>query len=275
MSIKSIVVHVDSGKATPARLDVALALATEHGAHLVGIHPRDLGMLPFYVEPSAGLIEQQQRWVQEEAAQSREMFEKRTGSGGVSAEWRETDGSSAAITAMNGRYSDLVVVGQTDPDNPVFGTPASLPEDVALAVGRPVLVVPYIGGPTAFRRVLVGWNASREATRAVNDALPILRKAERVTVLAVNPEGGPDGHGESPAADICHHLARHGVKAEAAYQRAEDIKAGDLLLSQAFDMSADLIVMGAYGQSRLREMVLGGATRTMLQHMTVPVLLSH
>ncbi|MSO77950.1 MAG: universal stress protein [Alphaproteobacteria bacterium] len=101
------------------------------------------------------------------------------------------------------------------------------------------------------------------------------RYADVVTVLAINPEGGADGHGEIPCADICLHLARHGVKATASYLHADDIDAGDLLLSRASDEGADMIVMGAYGHSRLRELVLGGVTRTVLDVMTVPILMAH
>jgi nucleotide-binding universal stress UspA family protein len=137
-------------------------------------------------------------------------------------------------------------------------------------------VVPYAGTfKTIGQRVLVAWNAGREATRAVNDALPLLEGAAKVTVLAINPHGGLRGHGEVPGADIALHLARHGVRAEASAIKSDDVEIGALLLSQAADLNADLIVMGAYGHSRLREVVLGGATREILRSMTVPVLLSH
>ena len=122
---------------------------------------------------------------------------------------------------------------------------------------------------------MVAWDASRLATRAVNDALPILRKASKVHLLAINPEGGREGHGDVPGADIGLHLARHGVKAEASSIHAEDLEAGDALLSRAADFGADLIVMGAYGHSRWRELVLGGVTRHLLNHMTAPVFMSH
>ncbi len=142
--------------------------------------------------------------------------------------------------------------------------------------GRPVLVVPYIGpGKSVATHVLVGWNASREATRAVNDAIPLLQRAKKVTVLAVDPEGGTEGHGEVPSADISLHLARHGIKVEAAQTVTGDIDVGDALLSRASDLGADLIVVGAYGHSRMREFILGGVTRHLLQHMTVPILISH
>ena len=124
-------------------------------------------------------------------------------------------------------------------------------------------------------RVLVAWNASRAATRAVNDALPMLQKAKQVTVLAINPRGGVSGEGDVPGADLALHLSRHGVKAEAAWLKAADIEVGAMLLSRASDFQSDLIVMGGYGHSRLREIVLGGATREILQTMTVPTLMSH
>jgi nucleotide-binding universal stress UspA family protein len=125
------------------------------------------------------------------------------------------------------------------------------------------------------RNVLVAWNGSREATRAVNDALPILERAEKVTVLAVNPRKGGGDHGDIPSADIALHLARHGVKAEASQTVSNELEVGDTILSRLADFGSDLVVMGAYGHSRMRELLMGGVTRELLQHMTVPVLLSH
>jgi nucleotide-binding universal stress UspA family protein len=136
--------------------------------------------------------------------------------------------------------------------------------------------VPYAGdGATLGETVLVAWNASREAARAVNDALPLLQQARAVTVLAVNPLGGIAGDGDVPAADIALHLARHGVKAEAAHTVAPDIPEGDAILDYAADIGADLVVAGGYGHSRMREFVFGGVTRSLLTEMTVPVFLSH
>jgi nucleotide-binding universal stress UspA family protein len=139
-----------------------------------------------------------------------------------------------------------------------------------------VLVVPHTGSFTSVgRRVLVGWNASREATRAVHDALPLLAGAESVTVSAVNPRRGLGAHGEEPGSDIARHLARHGVRVTVEHTAAPEIGAADILLNRASELSADLLVVGAYGQSRLREFLLGGVTRSLLREMTVPVLLSH
>jgi len=123
--------------------------------------------------------------------------------------------------------------------------------------------------------VLVAWDASREAARAVADAMPLLAAADAVIVLAVDPQPGPDGHGEIPGADIALHLARHGVKAQIERTVSAGVPIGELLLSRAADLGADMLVMGAYGHSRVRELLLGGATRSILASMTIPVLMSH
>ena len=145
---------------------------------------------------------------------------------------------------------------------------------MVLAAGRPALVIPYIGaGETLGERVLVAWDGGREAARAVNDALPLLERAASVGVLVINPSRG--GHGEQPGADIALHLARHGISVDAEHLEARDISTGNALLSRLADQNIDVLVMGAYGHSRLREMVLGGVTRQVFQSMTVPVLMSH
>ncbi len=137
-------------------------------------------------------------------------------------------------------------------------------------------MVPYIGARQEMgRNVLVAWNGSREATRAVNDALPILERADKVTVLAVNPGKNGNDHGDIPSADIALHLARHGVKAEASQTVSDELEVGSIILSRISDLGADLVVMGAYGHSRMRELMMGGVTRDLLRHMTVPVLMSH
>ena len=147
---------------------------------------------------------------------------------------------------------------------------------ILLSVGRPVLVLPYAGDAAVKAdNVLVCWDAGREAARAVTDALPLLRRAKRVTVLSVDSRASAGGHGEQPGADIALYLSRHGIKAEAARTTSGGIDPGSVILSRAFDYGADLIVMGAYGHSRLRELVLGGATREIFRSMTVPVFLSH
>jgi nucleotide-binding universal stress UspA family protein len=182
------------------------------------------------------------------------------------------EGTTREILALHGRYADLLVLSQDDPESDNAG----LLEAVVFDSGRPVLAIPFAGNfKSVGKRVLVGWNASREASRALHDALPLISKAETVTVFLANPKHGLDGHGEEPGADIARHLARHGMKAEVAKAIADDVPDSALLLNHASDMGADLLVMGAYGHSRLREFILGGMTRSLLREMTVPVLLSH
>jgi len=139
-----------------------------------------------------------------------------------------------------------------------------------------VLVVPFIGASAAIgRNVLLCWNASREAARAATDALPLLQAAASVTVLVVGAETSDSGHGAEPGADVAIWLGRHGVKVTVQRDVAADADVGGLILSRAMDHGCDLIVMGIYGHSRLRELVLGGASRTLLGSMTVPVLMAH
>jgi nucleotide-binding universal stress UspA family protein len=184
-----------------------------------------------------------------------------------------TQGGIAEQLASQARCVDLAIVGQLDPDHPPFGSAAPPPEQIVLSSGRPVLIVPYAARFQGIGdRVLLAWNGSREAARAVNDALPFLVKASSVTVLTVKPEAA---RAETPNVDIVSHLARHGVQAEAAHTGATDIGVGVALLNHATEVCADLMVMGAYGHSRLRELVLGGATRSVLRRMTVPVLMSY
>lgn len=154
-------------------------------------------------------------------------------------------------------------------------TPSDLPEAVALTTGRPVLVLPFIGAKPPGKVVLLCWNASREAARAAADALPFLKAAQKVIVLVVNPTTSAEGHGAEPGADVAAWLARHGVQITVQRDVAPDADVGGVILSRAADQGADLIVMGIYGHSRMREMVLGGASRTLLASMTVPVFMSH
>ena len=150
-----------------------------------------------------------------------------------------------------------------------------IPERVALESGGPVVVVPHAGAfPTVGRRVLIAWHASAQSARAVRDALPLLRKAEGVTILTSIPAAGA-GNEDRPGARIAAYLAHHGVAAKARELVVDDIAVGETILSQAADEGADLIVMGAYGHPRARELVLGGATRTLFKRMTVPTLMAH
>lgn len=277
-SFKDLLVVVDHSKGCATRLEVAVHLAQACGAHLTGLYVITPPQVPRFVESqlSAEVLDHQMR-VQREAAQKmQELFRAKVDVPGLVTEWREREGDAADVVGLHARYADFAIVGQLDPEDEEAAYAGDLAARLVLEVGRPLLVVPYVGTyPTVGERVLVAWNASREATRAVNDALPILEKARKVRVLAINPHGGPLGHGEVPGADIALHLARHGVTAEISWLKTEDVDVDAMLLSQVADADADLLVMGAYGRSRLRELVMGGVTRQILQAMTIPVFMSH
>jgi len=276
VSYKTLLVHVDSGQRTPARLDFALQLARQNDAHLVGVHAVSVPRIPAYAAVEGGdlMREYQDKAMQDLARRARDMFDRAIGASGYgNVEWRESRADAADVVPVHARYADLVILGQANGAES-SGVEPDFVDRVLLASGRPALVIPYAGRFTEIgTRVLVAWNASREATRAVTDALPLLSRAAEVNVVAFNPQGAP--HGEVPGADIALFLARHGVKVTVSHERGTDIDAGNLLLSRASDLDANLLVMGAYGHSRMQELILGGATRTILQSMTIPVLMSH
>jgi nucleotide-binding universal stress UspA family protein len=276
VTYKTILVHMDTGERAPTRLAFALEIARQANAHLVGLHAVSVPRIPAYaaVEGGERMREYQEKALAELAVRARSTFERITApSGHPSVEWRESRGDAAEVVPLHARYADLVVLGQSNGAE-TSGIENDFVDRVLLAAGRPALVIPYAGAFTELgTRVLVAWNASREATRAVTDALPLLQAAQEVNVIAFNPDGAP--HGEMPGADIALFLARHGVRVTVSNERGTDIDAGNLLLSRAADMDVNLIVMGAYGHSRMQELILGGATRTILQSMTVPVLMSH
>jgi nucleotide-binding universal stress UspA family protein len=279
MAYKTILVSCDTAPTSDKRIETAAELARSTGGHLVGLFLRSNVVLPAYLEAgiSPDLITLQEKRGKDMAARGKDAFEAICNRVGISGEWREAQGDVYELAAMHARYADLTIVGQfdnklTDPD-----IIPDLPETLALRAGGPVLVLPHIGvrGPLIGGHAMVGWNAGREATRAVKDALPFLQAANQVTVLAVNPRSGPRGHGEDPGADIALFLARHGVKVTASHTVAREDDPAEVLLSRMADLNIDLLVMGAYGHSRLRELVIGGVTRKIMSSMTAPVLMSH
>lgn len=272
---KTLLVPVDARKRSQRSIQVACQLAARFDAHVIGLFVQPT----YYIPPELGaygptvpvaLIEEK---MGEAAQAARAIFDSAaSASTGCSLEWRTGKGDAATVVATHARYADLVVLNQTDPDE----GRSHFTDTMMLSVGRPVLLVPYVGQLDCIGdRILVCWNASHEAARAVTDALPLLQRASKVTVMSIDAQASETGHGEQPGADIALFLARHGVQAEVMHTVSGGINEGDIILSSAADEGTDLIVMGAYGHTRLREMILGGATRTVLQSMTVPVLMSH
>jgi nucleotide-binding universal stress UspA family protein len=278
MKLCDILVHIDQSPRAQMRLDIAADLARQHGAHLTALQVIDVAMPVMALGDGGGgaviaeLMEQMRQSALVAGVKLKAAFEAALARDGIMGEWRQVEGTTREILALHGRYADLLVLGQDDPESDSAG----LLEAVVFDSGRPVLAIPFAGSfKTIGKRVLVGWNASREASRALHDALPLIAKAETATVFLANPTRGLDGHGEEPGADIARHMVRHGLKVEVAKVIADDVPDSALLLNHASDMGADLLVMGAYGHSRLREFILGGMTRSLLREMTVPVLLSH
>jgi nucleotide-binding universal stress UspA family protein len=272
---KTLLVPVDPRPRSLRSLEIAGKIADQWDSHVIGLYVKPSMYLPAGLETGAEtLAEMQQRTLAELVAEARARFDAGVKAAGIArSEFRADEGDIAEVVALHARYADLVIVNQTDPEADVR---TNFADGVIMWVGRPVLVVPYTGQfKTLGERVLVAWNASREAARAVTDALPFLQRAKQVVVLSIAGKRAAGEFGGTPGADVAVYLARHGVKTEVAPTVAVDLNAGEEILSRAFDYGADLIVMGAYGHSRAREIVLGGATRTVLKSMTVPVLMSH
>lgn len=277
---KDLLVAIDASNSNAKRVDYAINLAKRFDAHLTGLY-----LIPKYVPPastSAGIYitadiqGNLDRHEKEQADAAIVSFKEAADREGIACDTRTDRGFQddfGRMLSVHGRYADAVIVGQPADDQ----TSATLDTgDVVLASGAPVIIVPYIGKPkTTAERVMVAWNASRESARAVRDAMPLLEKANAVDVVCFQPKPTEDGHGDMPGADIAHHLTRHGIQVEVEIIESKDIDVGNALLSHVADRGSDLLVMGGYGHSRLREFVLGGATRTILRSMTVPVLMTH
>ncbi len=271
---KDILVLLDHDKGCKARLQRAVELAITMDAHLVGLYA-SLAPEPAVTVGLERIVASWEAEARIRTAAMEHLFHELTGAAGIRAEWRCVIGRRAPEFWQQAHYVDLVVAGQ-EGDRGSLASSTGLVEKLLLEAGRPVLVIPQHGIKAEIgKRIMVAWKANRESARAVNDALPLLQRARQVDVVAINSPPGEAGEGHIPCADICRHLVRHGVQAEARHIVASDLEVGDLLLGRAVDDFADLVVMGAYGHSRLREIILGGATRHMLRHMPIPVFMSH
>ena len=275
MTYKTILVHADGSAHAATPIALASTLALQFDAHLVGTALTGVSRF-FYQDGSAdlartvlapymdGLFEQTER--------SLGHFSRLAAAAGVpSYEARLVDDETGAGLVLAGCYADLVVLGQPEPGAPSVYAGGNLAAYVLLSCPRPLLVVPYAQSDTSTgRRVLVAWNGSVQAVRALGAALPFLRRADSVTVATFDTPDEPAG----PDHDIVPYLKRHGVDA-ALVAGSTRLDVGECLLSLVADRNADLLVMGGYGRTRLRELLLGGVTRTILRAMTVPVLLAH
>jgi nucleotide-binding universal stress UspA family protein len=280
MTFKNILLHMDATDRCQERLSVAGQLALAHGAALTGLYVTPEPFYPMYAEAAyfpEELLVNFEKEEQENCEMAEKKFREYTEAQGIQNEWHFEQGPLSTVVSKHARYADLAVLGKGDVDDPKHLPDPFLAEDVVMQSGRPVLIIPNTGHFDEIgKRILVCWNGSREAVRAINDAMPFLQTADKVTVMVANPEKPSSGdHGDIPSADIAHYLARHGIKVEAASTKTDQSDIGEIILSQASKADADMIVAGAYGHSRTREWILGGVTKTLIHEATVPTFISH
>jgi nucleotide-binding universal stress UspA family protein len=276
MSLKDIVVLLDQVRETSPATEMAIDLARRANAHLNGVALAIDPIVPgFIVAPiPVDAFEVARVESLKVAQEALDRFETAARKEAISAEPRLAEvlvGGAPEVFTAHCRLTDLIVIGQSDPDRPEPMREALI--EAALFEGSaPLLLVPYINhGGFAARKVMIAWDGGRAAARAVHAALPLLPLAAEITVVIV---GTPPRDGE-PGADVATYLARHGLKVTVETLPAAPSGVADTLLNHVADRNYDLVVMGGYGHSRFREMILGGATRDMLKTMTVPVMMAH
>ena len=274
MQYKDILLHLSDDGRVEEKISFAADLAAHFKADLAAVYtvtpllPLASGME--YIPAEYYL--QQADEARAAADRAKSVYDREVKRAGIATQWIASEQRALDILPPLGRSCDLVIAGQPHPGSDLdrgVGVPVG---SLTLAMGRPVLVLPYTGHyPIVPRTAVVAWNGSREAARAAHDALPLLQAAKSVLVLSLNPSAEVAATGERLAANLGH----HGVSARAKAVELGNIEEGEMLLSTLADESAELLVMGVYGHSRVREMILGGVSETVLDSMTVPVLMSN
>lgn len=294
MPLKDILVHTDNSGNSEIRLDFATRLAADHDAFLTGLYvatpsgaadgagPKgaayalpDLGgrSLREYEKKADELNAIRVEHARFAADSARQRFAAKAGAAGIGHEWRHVEGPMMEALTHNARFCDVAVVGQPGPDSARrFGE--TVPDHLVLSVGHPVLVVPTLDkGFSVGKRIIIAWDRSPLATRAVHNSRPFMRNADSVHVLAINLE--PESHGGKAGSGICEHLARHDIHASPIHISGTTDSLAEVMLSQARELEADLIIMGAYGHSRLRERILGSTTSDLLNKSPIAMLMTH
>lgn len=275
MAYKTILVHVDESTHASERIKIAAAIAMTENAHLIGTAMSGASRYLVQTRMLAELdpnLKTHLDFLRQRAMHGLRDFEAAVRKLGLpSFEKRLVDDEAGGGVCLQARYADLVVIGQNDPNEVSPVVLPDFPQYVVLNCGRPVLLVPYAGRfDNIGRRVLIAWDASMTAMHAVTNALPLLQRAQMIEAVIFNPPSS----GTLPAADLAAYLVRHDIKVE-VLQRQTEGDVGDALLALAAGLGSDVIVMGGYGHSRFREILLGGVTQTVLEKMAVPVLMSH
>jgi nucleotide-binding universal stress UspA family protein len=287
MALKDLLVHVDQSERAPGRLRLAADLARRHGSRLTAIYVREPNPTELHLQGVAELglgsvsainrvAQQIEKSINEGADRLRSELDELKREFGLEVEWRCLDGIGSVVVPQHARFADLCILGQ-DESTTNTATGYTFSEQLLFVTGRPVVFIPAEGSfETLGRHILVAWNSSRPSTRAVNDALPLIERAERVTVLAVNPTEFAERYGALPPEQMVEHLRRHGATVEGVWLR--DIpraSIADAVRHEARKHGADMIVAGAFGHPKLWEKLMGGVTRELLTRMTLPVLMSY
>jgi nucleotide-binding universal stress UspA family protein len=279
MSLRTLFLHLDSSPHCAARVDLAVELALRHEAHLLGVAACGWPLPPSAVASALGgfgpLVPPTDDLRQAAQASCERFAERARARGLASFTARVEEVGWGQSLVREARCHDLIVVGQTEPTGADPVVPKDLPVQMLVGSGRPLLVVPWAGRfSVPMRTAVIAWSGSREAARAVADALPLLRRADAVHVLAFERVGAYEFEAQAELDAVQQWLIHHRIPVR-AHRETVDIGFGEALLSRASDLGAELIVMGGYGHSRATEFMLGGMTRTLMASMTVPVLMSH
>lgn len=279
MNYKNILVHLDHSKGCRNRLDVAFELAREFEAQLLGLFIVPIYMVPIYVEAqiSTDLLTEVTEKALARARESVDQYQQWATEAGVNLQATVVEGQYIPLLREHSKYIDLMILGQDNPEDP-DNTSYGLADELLFEGACACLVVPHSGTPAApGKKVLLTWNASRQSARALREAMPLLKRAETVVVLSSEPDSGvseyADGHPHAQA--LLNLLASHGIEALSSGISDPDLKPSVAIAQQAAKMDADVIVMGAYGHTRLREIILGGVTRDLLKRAPTCLLLAH
>lgn len=276
MALRDVLVYLDRSAHADTRLAVAAKLAAAHDAALIGLRVEVHMHVPeaFRASIRPELLEAQAQAIRDDTTRVEAAFKATVEATGVQGEWWPRDGGGIEEVVRSARYADIAVVGLPPKDHDEELPSDDLIHGLLFGSGRAVLVVPDpMPEADLGRHVALAWNSSRESSRALSDSMGILLKSERVSVITICH--AKDADKMADLADAVAHLKRNGINAEAVHVEAADVHAGEKLIETAKARGADLLVMGAYGQSRMREMVLGGATWRVLRASGLPVLMAH
>ncbi|MBL4740407.1 MAG: universal stress protein [Sneathiella sp.] len=274
MSMKTILLHLTNDERLSVRINVALNIAGEYNAHIRALYVVTPATPPTsfmgYIPPE--FIERTRGIEADNASAASAKLKEEAAKRDISVTVIKEEGYAAEVINKHALAADIVIIGQVDPKDDSTAQYLYLADEMVIGCPCPILAVPYAGKFETFgSHILVGWNNTKEASRALKGAIPFMKKASKVTLLSVNPTVDQSHQNEA----ALRHLERHGITAEVKIGHWRNVDVGNALLDSLVDLSADMLVMGAYGHSRIREMILGGATKEILGHMTAPVLFSH